>query len=189
MYCFVLQTLDAFSNVIATSQEECITIQTILTFAVSDSSIGFGSFSSGATRYATGDTLGAASEPSSAHTIIGSTNAPNGYTITILGTTLVSGGNTISAISGGPTALSVGSEQFGIRTTATGGSGVVSSPYNGLVGSYGYSTTPNIPTSFATASAVTTATTYNVNYAANISSTTEAGSYATGLTYVITGNF
>lgn len=188
-YCFKLQTLDTFSNIIATSPEECITIQPVISFSISDTTIGFGALSASGTRYATGDTLGTGSEPANAHTIISSTNAPNGYVVTVQGTTLTSGGDTVTSISGGPTALSVGSEQFGIRTTATGGSGSVSSPYNGSAGNYGYSTTPSSPTNFATASGVTTATTYNVNYAANISSTTEAGSYSTTLTYIVAGTF
>lgn len=188
-YCFVLQTYEAFSNVIATSQEECITISPVLTFSISDNTIGFGTLSSSGTRYATGDTLGQGSEPTNAHTVSAATNATDGYTITVLGPTLTSGGNTITSISGGPTALSVGSEQFGIRAVATGGGGSVSSPYNGSSGNFGFSVTPNSPTNFATASAVTTNTTYDVNYATNISSSTEAGNYSTSLTYVITGNF
>jgi hypothetical protein len=188
-YCFILQTTDAFSYVIATSAPQCITISPTLTFSISDNSVGFGALSAVGARYATGDTLGTGSEPTNAHTIIASTNATNGYVITVLGTTLASGGNSVSAISGGPVALSTGSEQFGIRTTASGGSGSVSSPYNGSAGNYGYSATPTTPTNFATASGLTTATTYNVNYAANISSLTESGNYSTSLTYIMTSTF
>ncbi|MES3006044.1 MAG: hypothetical protein V4664_03805 [Patescibacteria group bacterium] len=189
-YCFKLQTLDAFSNIIATSSEECITIQPVITFSISDNSIGFGALSASATRYATGDLAGFATEPTPpAHIIIAATNAPNGYVVTIQGLTLTSGLNTVSSISGGPTGLSIGSEQFGIRTTATGGSGAVTSPYNGSAGNYGYSTTPSTPTNFASASGVTTATTYNVNYAANISTITDSGEYGTTLTYIISGTF
>lgn len=188
-YCFVLQTIDALGYVIATSQEECITIAPVITFSISDNSIGFGALSASGTRYATGDLAGSNSEPANAHTIVASTNAPNGYVVTVQGVTLTSGSDTVSSISGGPSALSVGSEQFGIRTTASGGSGSVSSPYNGSAGNYGYSTTPSSPTNFATASGVTTATTYNVNYAANISAITDSGEYGTTLTYIISGTF
>jgi hypothetical protein len=188
-YCFILQTLDAFSNVIATSPEECITIQPLISFNISDHLVGFGSLSLSASRYATGDLLGDVSEPAFAHTIIASTNAPDGYVITVVGETLKFGSYDITPISGGPTALSVGFEQFGIRTTASGGSGSVSSPYNGSAGNYGYSTTPTTATNFASASGVTTDTTYDVNYAANISTSTEAGDYGTTLTYIITGTF
>lgn len=189
-YCFILQTLDAFSNVIATSPEECITIAPVITFSISDNTIGFGALSASGTRYATGNLAGDNSEPvSPAHTITAATNGTSGYVVTVQGVTLTSGGDTIASISGGPTALSVGSEQFGIRTTASGGSGSVTSPYNGSAGNYGYSSTPTTHTNFASASGVTTATTYDVNYAANISTLTEAGEYSTTLTYIITGTF
>ena len=52
-YCFVLQTLDAFSNVIATSGEQCATVQAVVTFSVSDAAVSFGALTSGGPRYAT----------------------------------------------------------------------------------------------------------------------------------------
>lgn len=188
-YCFVLQTLDGLGAVIATSNEDCIVIEPIIIFAISDNSIGFGSLSTTTTRYATEDAVGSDSEPTSAHTITARTNAPDGYVITVVGDTLTLGGYTVSPISGGPSALSIGSEQFGIRATASGGIGAVTSPYNGSSGNYGYSTTPTTPTGFSSASGPTTTTTYDVNYATNIAPTTEAGAYSTTLTYIITGTF
>lgn len=164
------------------------TVDQSLSFAISDNSIGFGSLSSSTSRYATGDTLGTNTE-GSAHNITAGTNATSGYAITINGATLTSGLNTITAISGGPTALSTGSEQFGIRATASGGTGSVASPYNGSAGNYGFSTTPTVPVSFATASGVSATTTYSVNYAANISTSTEAGPYTATLTYIATATF
>jgi hypothetical protein len=159
-----------------------------MTFAISDNSIGFGSLSSSTTRYANGATTGSGSE-TSAHDITASTNAATGYSVTIAGATLTSGLNTIDSISGGPTALSTGSEQFGIRATATGGAGTVSASYAGSSGNYGYSTTPLVATTFATSTGSSATTTYAPFYAANISATTEAGSYTTALTYVATANF
>ncbi len=189
-YCFVLQTLDAFSNVIATSPEQCVTIVPTITFTISDNSVGFGTLSSSANRYATGNLLGSPTEPTNAHTITAATNGTNGYVITAQGTTLASGINSVSAISGGPTTLTTGFEQFGIRAIATGGSGSVASPYNGGSStSYGYSATPTVPVSFASSSGVTTTTTYDVNYAANISTLTEAGNYSTNITYIMTSTF
>lgn len=164
------------------------TVDQTLSFALSSNSIGFGSLSSGATRYAN-TSGGAGSEPSDAHTITAGTNATSGYTATITGATLTSGANTISAISGGPTALSAGSEQFGIRASASGGTGALSSPFDGSSGNYGFSSTPTTPVTFASASGSSATTTYSVNYAANIASTTEAGAYSTALTYVASANF
>lgn len=163
------------------------TVDQALSFSISDNSIGFGTLTAGGTRYATG-TSGQGTEPTNAHDIAASTNASGGYNITIVGNTLTSGANTISAISGGPTALSTGTEQFGIRTTVASGSGTVASPFNGSSGNYGFSTTPTTPVNFASATGVST-TTYNVNYAANISGSTEAGTYTATLTYVATATF
>lgn len=164
------------------------TVDQTLSFALSSNSIGFGSLSTSATRYAN-TSGGTGTEPSSAHTITAATNASSGYTVNISGATLTSGANTIAAINGGPTTLSTGSEQFGIRASASGGTGAVSSPFNGSSGNYGFSATPTTPVAFASATSSSATTTYSVNYAANISSTTKAGSYSTALTYVASANF
>lgn len=165
------------------------TVDQTLSFTISDNTIGFGTLSSASTRYATGDTLGQGSEPSAAHTLTANTNASSGYSLAVSGATLTSGANTISSIPAGPLALSVGTEQFGIRTTASGGSGTVTSPFNGTASNYGFGTSPLAAVSFASATAATANTTYSVNYAANISALTESGSYTTALTYVVSANF
>ncbi len=157
----------------------------ILTFSVSDSAIGFGTLSSSAARYATGDGTGSASE-TEAHNLVASTTATNGYTITVNGTTLTSGANTISAIGPSNTASSVGSEQFGIRLTASGGSGTVSAPY--AASGFAFDTAA-FPDEIASATGSSADTTYSVRYLANIAATTEAGTYGATLTYVVTGNF
>jgi hypothetical protein len=161
-----------------------------LNFAISTNSSGFGTLSLSATQYATSGGSGSSSEPANAHTLTAGTNGTSGYTITLSGATLTSGANTIAAIPGSIAAsLTPGSPQFGIRTTASGGIGAVAAPYNGSVGNYGFGTSPLSSAPFASASSATANTTYNVNYAANISSSTPAGSYATTLTYVATANF
>ncbi|OGI84142.1 hypothetical protein A2997_02160 [Candidatus Nomurabacteria bacterium RIFCSPLOWO2_01_FULL_36_10b] len=165
-------------------------VDQIIAFSISDNTIGFGSLDYSADRYATGNLAGAAIEPTNAHDLQANTNATSGYTITVLGTTLESSvGDTITAISGGPVALSFGSEQFGIRVDETGGAGAPVAPYDGAAGNFGFSTTPTVPTEFASASGPTANTTYDVNYAANIVPLTEAGNYDTTLTYVATANF
>jgi hypothetical protein len=55
------------------------TVSQSLTFSISDNTIGFGTLSSGSSKYATGDTTGSASEVE-AHNIVVGTNAANGYT-------------------------------------------------------------------------------------------------------------
>ncbi len=147
-------------------------------------------FSTSATTYANSAGTGTTTEPTNAHSITAGTNGTSGYSIALSGATLTSGANTIAAIPGGTAAaLTTGSAQFGVRTTASGGTGTVSAPFNGSSGNYGFGTSPLVNATFATAAGASATTTYNVNYAANISTLTPAGSYATTLTYAITANY
>ena len=110
--------------------------------------------------------------------------------MTVIGATLTSGGNTIAALnSGSPTASSPGSSQFGLRVTASGGSGAVQNPYNGSSGNYAYTSTAGASTTVALSGAASALTTYTLYYLANISATQQAGSYTTTLTYVATATF
>lgn len=160
-------------------------VDPVIVFAVTDSTIGFGPLSASGARWATGDTLGNGSTVS-AHDITASTNATSGYTIYVLGATLTSGGNTIDAIGGSATASSPGTEQFGIKVSAAGGSGAAVAPYASANYAYNATTTQD---DIATSSVPSTTTTYSITYIGNISATTEPGSYATTLTYTATGLF
>lgn len=158
-----------------------------LSFSVSANTIGFGALSSSSARYATGDSLGSATE-TEAHTISAATSAPNGYIITVQGDTLSNGSDTVTAIGGVNSGSSVGTEQFGLRMTASGGSGAVSSPYSGSGFAYAAdATTSSQVASAASGDGVTT--TYSARYLGNISATTNPGSYNANLTYVITVNY
>ncbi len=161
------------------------TVDSTISFAVTDSTIGFGTLSSSGARWATGDTLGNGSA-TSAHDITAATNAASGYTIYVLGATLTSGLNTITEIGGSATASSVGSEQFGLKVSAAGGSGAAVAPYASANYAYNATTTQD---DIATSAVPSTTTTYSITYIANISATTEPGSYATTLTYTATGLF
>ena len=160
------------------------TVSQSLTFSISDNTIGFGTLSSTASRYATG-TDGSASEVE-AHNLIASTNSGSGYNITVDGNTLTSGANTITAIGATNTAPATGTEQYGLRMAATGGSGTVSAPY----AASGFALdTAAFPDEVAYCAGASADTTYSVRYVANIAGITEAGSYTSTLTYVATGNF
>ncbi len=166
------------------------TVAASLSFSLSSSSIGFGTITSSATQYATAAGTGTNSEPANAHTISASTNGATGYVITLSGSTLTSGLNSIAAIPGATAApLTPGTPQFGIRTTTSGGTGTVNAPFNGTAGNYGFGTSPLVTQPFASAPGTTTTTIYNVNYAANISTATPTGSYTTSLIYAATANF
>jgi hypothetical protein len=156
-----------------------------ITFSISDNTIGFGTLLSGGPRFATGDTLGQGTETEANNIVVG-TNASNGYTLGVNGTTLTSGANTITAIGSSNTASVPGTEQFGIRATATGGTGTVAVPY----AASGFALdTAAFPDQLASATGATNSTTYSMRYIANITANTEAGSYGATLTYTATPNF
>jgi hypothetical protein len=147
-----------------------------LTFTISDNTIGFGTLSPSAARFATGDGVGSGSE-TEAHNFVVGTNAASGYTVTATGTTLTSGANTITAIGGSNSASSVGTEQFGLRLNASGGSGSVSAPYAAA----GFALdSAAFPDQVASAGGASANTTYSARYIANITSNTEAGSLQFG---------
>lgn len=172
-------------NMLSNSQVSITaTVPQSLTFSISDNSISFGSLSAVSARYASGTAAGQGTEVE-AHNLIVGTNAANGYTMTVNGNTLTSGANTVSAIGGSNTASSVGTEQFGLRMTASGGSGSVTAPYAAA----GFAFTAGSATQAASASGSSANTTYSARYLANITSSTEAGSYTSTLTYVATANF
>lgn len=161
------------------------TVDESLTFTISDNSIGFGTLTAADDFFASGDTNGSATEVE-AHTLVVGTNASNGYTMTVNGATLTSGANTITAIGSSNTASAVGTEQFGLRATASGGSGAVSAPY--ATAGFAFDTAA-FPDEVAAATGASANTTYSMRYVANITSQTEAGAYTATLTYVATANF
>jgi hypothetical protein len=156
-----------------------------LTFTISTSTINFGILSPAAARYASSTGLGSATEVE-AHSIVVSTNAANGYTVTASGTTLTYDGDTINPIGSSNTASAVGTEQFGIRAVAAGGIGTVSAPYAAAGFAYATSSFPSV---LATATGVSPDTTYSMRYLANIAGDTEAGVYRATLGYIATANF
>ena len=161
------------------------TVPQSLTFSISDNSISFGTLTAVAARHASGTAAGQSTEIE-AHNLIVGTNAANGYTMTVNGNTLTSGANTINAIGNTNTASSVGTEQFGFRLTASGGSGAVVAPY--AAAGFAFNT-GGLPDQVATSTVASANTTYSARYIANITGITEPGSYTATLTYVATANF
>ncbi len=157
-----------------------------LSFSISGNSIGFGTLSTSAARYANSAGTGSSSE-TEAHTLTASTNATSGYIITVQGATLKQGTATIDAIGATNTASSTGTEQFGLRASVTSGTGTVSSPY--AASGFAYAATSSTPSTVATGSGSGSSTVFSVRYLSNISTTTEAGAYSTTLNFVATGQF
>ncbi len=178
-------TGDIVINILADDQVAVTaTVDESLTFTISDNTTEFGTLTS-ADDFFADDSGGNATEVE-AHTLVVGTNATNGYTMTVNGATLTSGANTITAIGSSNTASSAGTEQFGLRMTATGGSGTVTAPY--AAAGFAFDTAA-FPDQVASASGASANTTYSVRYLGNITSSTEAGAYTATLTYVVAANF
>lgn len=183
LYCFVLQTLDAFSNVIATSPEQCITIQPTLTFSNDDATIGFGALSSSSVKYADGTGTGSGVD-TTAHTFSISTNAGNGYTLTYKGPKLTSGANSINAASSIATGGTAGTSQFALSGVLSG-TGTMETAYNHT----NWSSVDSATTQIAHSTGAVAGDSIAMHYEANITPTTPAGVYTTTLTYIVTGSF
>lgn len=160
------------------------TVDPSITFSINDNTIEFGTLSASTAKYA--DNSGGDTSEVEAHQLAAGTNATSGYIIYVSGATLTSGGNTIDAIGGTNTAYASGTEQFGVRFTASGGSGSVDAPYAASGFAYnGVSSPDNV----ASATGATASTTYSARYLASIASNTEAGAYSTTLTYTATATY
>ena len=168
------------------------TVNQSLSFAISTTTIYFGTLGSGAVKYASSTNTAGDTIENVAHTLAVGTNAPSGFTLTVRGQTLTSqqnASNTITAIGGSPAVSVPGTEQFGLRATESGGVGtVVATTYASSTG-YGYSSTATTSSILATGSGATPTSTYSIRYLANIAAVTEAGTYAANLVYVATANF
>ncbi len=162
------------------------TVSPSITFSVSDNTIGYGALSASDDRFATGDTNGN-SAATVAHTLAAGTNATSGYIMYVMGATLTSGGNTITAPAG-PAASGTGAEQFGLNLSASGGSGTADAQY-GTSSQYGWGATGSTQDNIAAATGATASTTYSATYVGNIAAETEAGTYGTTLTYTATATY
>jgi len=130
------------------------------------------------------------------HTMTIDTNSTLGFTITVSGAGLKSGGNEIDAIGAAAAASTPGTEQFGINLVANtlpiiGADPTGDSPVGSAAGQYG------LVNKFAFYSGDTVAsssndinsTVFTVSYIANILANTPAGNYSTTLAYSVTANF
>jgi hypothetical protein len=168
------------------------TVQQSLTFSLSTTTIFFGTLSSTDDKFASSTNPAGDSSETIAHTISVSTNAPSGYNISIRGQTLTSqqsATNTITAIGVNVASSTLGTEQFGIRATSTGGTGATIDPTYAALTSYGFDSTATTSASFAIGSGATNITTFGLRYVANIAGLTEAGTYVANLVFVATANY
>jgi len=139
-------------------------------------------------------TLSSSSTVSGTSTMSASTNASSGYSITVNGTTLTSGANTITALTV-PTVSTTGTKQFGMNLVAntTPSVGSVTSGAGSGTAQTGYSTANNFKfvsgDTVAAANGPTNANSYTISYIGNVDAIANPGVYSTVLTYVATANF
>jgi len=168
------------------------TVNQSLTFTISTSTIYFGTLGSGAVKFASSTNIVGDTTETIAHSLAVSTNAPSGFTLSLRGQTLTSQQNitnTINAIGVSIASSTPGTEQFGIRATEAGGTGVtVSSPFS-FSTSYGYNATATTSATLAVGTGATLTSTLSLRYITNVAAITEAGTYAANLVYVATANF
>lgn len=139
-------------------------------------------------------TLTTSTTGSGTSTMTAATNAINGYSITVSGSTLTAGLNTITALAT-PTASAVNNKQFGINlvanTTPAVGSNVSGS--GTATAAAGYNTANLFKfvsgDTVAAATGPTNSNTFTTSHIANIDGATPPGSYQTVLNYVATANF
>lgn len=162
-----------------------VVIPQSITFSLSGNSASFGTLSSSAALYASSTAAGDPNDLADAHTISVATNAFGGYTVSVNGTTLTSGANTI-ATSSTAVASAPGTEQFGMRLIVNSGTGLATAPYASADWAFDSATFPD---QVASGSGDGITTVFGVRYIGNISANTEAGNYRTTLTYVATATF
>jgi hypothetical protein len=148
---------------------------------VAGNTIDFGDFSPTATRSGTS-------------VMQAQTNAANGYTITVNGTTLASGVNTIPAL-GAQAVSTIGTGQFGLNLRSNATPAVGTDPTGIGTGTY----TGNFGTAnqyrfnsgdvVASAALPTDANTFTSSYIVNIGGSQAAGVYTATMTYICTASF
>lgn len=184
------------TGVVAASTAEQVqlegTVPPILTFCVgtdissdcssaSGNSIDFGTFSSSSTASATSQ-------------MRANTNGSGGYAITVKGSTLTSGTNSIPAL-GTQTASEPGTSQFGMNLRSNTDPNVGADPTGDGIGTYTseYGTQDqfrfNSGDAVAEAVEETNSNTFTVSYIVNIEPKQAAGVYNTTMTYICTATF
>ena len=184
-YYLILQTLDAFGNVIATSNEVTAVVFDTIVFSISANNVSFGPLTPGGPRYAT--VSGGSNSLAAAHTISAASNDASGYTIFYTGTTLSSDGNTIppATILGSPTGTP-GTNQFALSLLSSG-SASVPTTYDQTSQNWDFA--QNTLATIASTSGPSAIATLNAYYLANAALLDAPGTYTTTVTYGITSNY
>ncbi|MCX6753403.1 MAG: hypothetical protein NTW62_03625 [Candidatus Nomurabacteria bacterium] len=170
------------------------TVAPTISFALSSNAISFGTLTSANGKWAdssTGQTAIAGNLPTAAHTMTVSTNASSGYVVSELGTTLASGANTIAAATiSADSDGTPNSAQFATSFSTSGSSTINTSYARSSNSSWSYANSASVPVVIVTSPAAPVSSeVITASYLANISGSTPAGSYTTGVTYIATATF
>ena len=166
------------------------TVDPSITFAISDTAIGFGDLTSANARWANAAATGSDTDVA-AHTISIGTNATDGYIVTYNGATLTSGSDTITVAAltdnadGNP-----GTEEFGMGFSTDGDATIATGyDHNATPANRDWTFVASTTTTIASETGPTATETISAYYLGNIAANTEAGSYSTDITYLATATF
>ncbi len=189
-------TIDAGTVAAATANQITVsaTVPESLTFCTGTSGITSSSCAGATGTSVSLGVLTTSSTGSGTSQIGVTTNAGSGYNVTVNGTTLTSGSNTIAALSS-PTGSTQGAAQFGVnlRSNSTptigsdpagAGTAAPTANYN-TVNSFTFNNTDQI----ASSASADNFRLFTVSYIANITPVTPPGTYSTTLTYICTATF
>ncbi len=166
------------------------TVDPTLTFSISDTTIEFGTLSTGSVKYADDSNGNASVTP--AHTFNLGTNAASGAVIKYSGALLTSAANDINAATiSGDADGTPGSEQFAMSFDDNGSTFTITTAYDEASNNSKFDTTgaPNQDLTIVSSSGPVASTSIDAHYLANIASNTPAGIYSTSITYIATGTF
>ena len=166
------------------------TVDPSITFAISDTTIGFGTLDASNPRWANGATTGSGTD-TAAHTLSIGTNATDGYIVTYNGATLTSGSDTITVASITNDANGTqGSEEFGMGFSTDGDATIAAAyDHNATPANRDWAFVASTTTTIASEAVPTATETISAFYLANIAANTEAGTYTTDITYIATATF
>jgi hypothetical protein len=172
-------------------------VDATMTMAISNTTIGFGSITAAAVRYATADQLGAASAPANGApvTVSVSTNAQAGLVVEIRDSNANAGASGLYSANAAKTlastdayAVTLGNEQFGVygkNVTGTGFS--LDTKFDNDASGGG--AISNVFQTIASSSVPLAAGSFDISAKAAISGNTPAGDYADTVIVVATGKF
>jgi hypothetical protein len=166
------------------------TVDPSITFAISDTTIGFGTLDASNPRWANAAATGSGTDVA-AHTISIGTNATDGYIVTYNGATLTSGSDTITVASITDDENGTqGSEEFGFGFSTSGDATIAAAyDHNATPASRDWAFVAATTTTIASETVPTATETISAFYLSNIAANTEAGTYTTDITYIATATF